>query len=369
MQRSPFARWPLRSLFAVAVLASVLVVLAWPVARPAAATETAPAPPPAPVAVAPALREAVAPTTWVTGTVESRDDARVATELAGRVLWVAEVGAQVARGEPLARLDDAPLSWQAAQDEAALARLDAQLALAERQVVRLSSLERRSSVAETQLDEARSARDVLAASRAEAAARSAESRRRVAAAVVRAPFDGVVAERALRSGEYAQVGAPVARLVDTGRLEVRATAPLALLGRLEPGLPVTVRAAGVEQPATLRARVPVGDAASRQVELRIALDGEGWTAGGAVEVLLPAEAAREALLVPRDALVLRDGAAFVYRIGDDRRAQRLAVTPGAARGSEVVVETEADLAPGDPLVVRGAERLSDGQAVDVVAGA
>jgi hypothetical protein len=34
-----------------------------------------------------------------------------------------------------------------------------------------------------------------------------------------------------------------------------------------------------------------------------------------------------------------------------------------------VVETESDLGAGDRLVVRGAERLRDGQTVDVVAGA
>ena len=369
MTRTRLTRWSLRGATALFAASAAIAWFAGPAARPVDAAPAPQGPPPAAVAVASVVRDAVAPTTWVTGSIESRDDARVASELAGRVLWVADVGARVARGGVLARLDEAPLRLEAAQREAALARLDAQLALAQRQVERLSSLGRRSSIAETQLDQARSERDVLAASRAEAAAVLAESRRRVDAAVVRAPFDGIVVERAVRSGEFVQVGAAVARFVDTANLEVRAAAPLALVDRLAPGLPVTVRAQGRELPATLRALVPVGDSASRQVELRVALGEGGWTAGGAVEVLLPLADAREALLVPRDALVLRGGEAFVYRVGEDQRAQRLPVRPGAARGAEVVVETEADLAPGDPLVVRGAERLSDGQVVNVVAGA
>lgn len=369
MQESKVNRRSLRRFGAAGAVALLATWLLWPATRPVGATDAPAAPPPAAVAVAAVQRDAVAPTTWVTGSVESRDDARVASELAGRLTWVAEVGTRTARGEVLARLDAAPLRLQAAQDEAALARLDAELALAERQVERLSSLDRRSSVAETQLDQVRSARDVLAASRAGAAAVLAESRRRVHAAEVRAPFEGVVVERALRAGEYAQVGAPLVRLVDTTRLEVRATAPLALVERLEPGLEVVVRADGTEHAATIRALVPVGDSASRQIELRIALDDGRWNAGAAVEVRLPAGVTREALLVPRDALVLRGSETFVFRVDDDQRARRLAVRPGDARGDAVVVEVEGGLDAGDPLVVRGAERLGDGDAVTVVAGA
>jgi RND family efflux transporter MFP subunit len=356
----------LRGAAALLLGSAAIAWFAWPAARPADAAATAPTPPPAAVSVAPAVRDAIAPTTWVTGSVESRDDARIASELAGRVLWVAEIGARVARGEPLARLDEAPLRLQGAHDEAALARIEARLALAQRQVERLDSLDGRSAVAQTQLDQVRSERDVLAAERAQAAAVLAESRRRVQAAVVRAPFAGIVVERVVRPGEFVQVGAPVARFVDTGNLEVRAAAPLALVDRLVPGIPVIVRAAGVERAATLRAMVPVGDASSRQVELRVALVEAGWMAGSAVEVALPAADAREALLVPRDALVLRGAESFVFRVGDDARAQRLAVRTGPARGDAVVVE--GGLEPGDRLVVRGAERLSDGQAVTVVAG-
>ena len=43
---------------------------------------------------------------WIQGSIVSRSDARIASVLAGRVIWVAEVGTRVGQGEPIARLDD-----------------------------------------------------------------------------------------------------------------------------------------------------------------------------------------------------------------------------------------------------------------------
>ena len=57
------------------------------------------APPPAPVTVAPVVQGNVAATVAATGTVVSRNDARLAAEVAGRLDWVAEPGA----GSPRAR--------------------------------------------------------------------------------------------------------------------------------------------------------------------------------------------------------------------------------------------------------------------------
>src|SRR5262249_49846476 len=43
---------------------------------------------------------------WIPGSIVSRADARIASVIAGRVVWVAEVGTRVGQGEAIARLDD-----------------------------------------------------------------------------------------------------------------------------------------------------------------------------------------------------------------------------------------------------------------------
>ena len=67
--------------------------------------------------------------------------------------------------------------------------------------------------------------------------------------------------------------------------------------------------------------------------------------------------------MPRDALVLRGSETFVFRVGADRKAERVAVETG--RSSGALVEVLGGIAIGDTLVVRGAERLAPGQAVAI----
>src|SRR5215470_12881044 len=43
---------------------------------------------------------------WIPGSIVSRSDARIASVIAGRVVWIADVGTRVRAGEPLGRLDD-----------------------------------------------------------------------------------------------------------------------------------------------------------------------------------------------------------------------------------------------------------------------
>lgn len=319
---------------------------------------------PAAVQVAPAVDSVLAPTVSVPGSVESRQDARIASEVGGRVAWVAEPGSHVAGGEVLARVDDEALRLLAIQHEAALSRIETSLGLARRQAGRLAAVAEssQSSISAAQLDQVRAERDTLAQDRRIAEATLAETRRRIAAATIRAPFAGVVVERFAQPGEHLAAGAPVLRLLDTDRLEVLASAPLEIAAMLREGSTVQLVAGAHTVDGQVRAVVPVGEGAARQTAVRIDLDASPWLAGAAVSVLLPQAPARTAVLAPRDAVVSRGQDRYVFRVRD-ARAERIAVRLGPAQGE--AIEVSAPIQAGDLLVVRGAERLVDGQMVVV----
>ena len=181
--------------------------------------------------------------------------------------------------------------------------------------------------------------------------------------VVRAPFDGIVAERHTQQGEYLVTGASVARLVDTAAPEVRVRAPVELARHLGQGTAVRVRSADGERDYPVSALIPVGDEASRQLELRIVLDDLQAPVGTAVDVGLPSAEARSVVAVPRDAVILRREGDFVLRVDPAGKAERLAVKTGAA--VDDLVEVSGDVRAGDRLIVRGGERVEPGQAVSV----
>lgn len=337
----------------------MMTILGWS----AALCAQAPPPPPAAVEVAVASQEQVAPLLWSPAGVVSRGDARVAAEQSGRVVELAEIGEQIKAGGVLARIDDRLLRLAVDEARAALGRVAARLDYARAQEQRLAQLARQATVSTAQADEAAAERRMLEQDQLAAEVALRQAQQRLEHAVVRAPFAGTVVERLVAEGEFLAPGVAVLRLVDTERVEVQARAPVALAGLIDKGQSVALRMAGQDLQGAVRAVVPVGDGSSRQFEVRVELDGAALPIGSALEVGLPSEAPRQALTVPRDALVLRPGQRYVVRVGADDTAERVAVTTGGSVGDRI--EVAGDLQPGDLLVVRGAERVQPGQKLTI----
>jgi RND family efflux transporter MFP subunit len=300
----------------------------------------------------------------VTGTVLSRQDADLASELEGRLSWVAEVGDHIARGEAVAVVDDHLLRLDLRNDEAEIARLQADLGWQARQIARLSKLAVQNNTAKSELDELTSRREML-----EQELRIAEINRDrtlydLERTRVMAPFDGIIAERMMDSGEYTGAGAELVRLVNTRQVEVSAQAPLRVARHNRPGEQVLVSSDVASQLTPIRSLIPVGDGRSHMMEVRVSLSGDNWLIGEAVTVELPDSAREEHLTVPRDALVLRDKRVFLFTVDSDGIAHQVTVSPGTGLGDKIAVS--GALNAGDRVVVRGAERLRDGQAVRIL---
>lgn len=298
------------------------------------------------------------------GTVISRHDAQIASELAGRLNWVAEVGDEVRKGQPLAVIDDHLLQLELRNREAQVARIQADIDYNRRQASRLQKLAAQNNMAQSELDEVESQLAMLDQDQKIARVELDRTRYDLERSTVRAPFDGVVAARERAPGEYTSPGERLVRLVNTEQLEVSVNAPLKVARFSTVGDVVEVAADGEEQLAPIRGVVPVGDRASRMMELRLQLASGTWYIGEAVTVELPSGPSTLSLAVPRDALVLRDNQVFVYTLSADNTAVKVPVTTGAGRGSHIAIN--AELEAGAPVVVRGAENLREGQAVRVL---
>ena len=74
-------------------------------AAPAVAQEKKTEPPAALVDLQAVRSEMISKKIWVPGSVVSRTDSNIASEVAGRIIWMAEVGYLAEGGEVLAKLD------------------------------------------------------------------------------------------------------------------------------------------------------------------------------------------------------------------------------------------------------------------------
>jgi RND family efflux transporter MFP subunit len=337
----------------------MLLALLMPLNAAAQAARPAPA-----VEVTPAELRQLAPTVTATGLVQSRAGAELATAVAGQLAWIAEPGTRVDKGEPVARMDVDELRLQRLEQAARLTRSEVALRQAERERERLRASG--NAVSRYQLDQAENTRDLAAADLEIARATLRQTDDRIAKAEIRAPFAGIVSERLRNAGEELARGDVLARLYNTEDLEIRLFLPLRHVRAIRPGSSVKVRNSGSESVAQVRAIVPVGDARSQSFEALIDAPQMplALAVGHSVQVELPLEAPREALAVPRDALVIRAEGTAVYRVKDGKTAERVPVKTGVAEGDWVAVEGALSVA--DPVVVRGAETLHDGDTVNVI---
>jgi len=319
---------------------------------------------PALVKVAVASMQDIAPIALVPGTVVSRHDARLSAEVEGRLIEVADVGALVKKGELLARIEDTSLRLQKAELNAQLRRAEASLRFLEGEEKRFTRLAESNLTAITQLDQVRSDRDIAQGDLEVARARLDQNADSLARTNVVAPFDGVVVERLMTPGERVSEGSEIVRLVDHETLEVIARAPLEYYPYVKRGQLLDLRSGSQSVFGVVRTVVAVGDENTHQFELRLDLDGSPFPVGKTLRVSIPTSDSRQALTVPRDALVLRPEGQSVFIIDADNMAQQVQVTVGIGQGDRI--EILGTVSPGDRVVIRGNERLQPGQPVDIM---
>ena len=330
------------------------------------AQDTPPPAPAAPVIVESAQRDTYSATLWVSGTVISQNDARIAAETDGRITWVADVGSRIKKGEAIARIDAQDLELELADSEAQLESLRAQLKFRDSSLQRFQKLMASNNAAATQLDEAQSQLDITRQEIKRAEVQVAQIKRRITQTQVLAPFPGVVAERLVQTGEFVNRGEQVARLVDTDHREIRAQAPLSVAGWIRDGMQVSVEHNDLESLSPVSYVIPVGDERSRMFEIRIAAEDPAWIIGSPVRIALPNSEPRELVAIPRDGLVLRGTNIFVMRVNNDNTVEKVSVETGIGLGG--LVEVIGKVNKGDLIVTRGGERLQSGQAVKISEG-
>ena len=327
----------------------------------AAQAEAPQGPPPAPVRIAEATMTELAPHAGAPGSVVSMSDSEIAAATPGPIVWTAEVGDEVAKGDVIARIDPADAAASRDEARADVGRLAARAEQLSRLVDRYEGLGEDGGESEATIDELRANRDAARhdLARARVALRRAETA--LERTAVKAPFAGRVVARQVDVGEYVNPGAPIVRLVNTEELEVAARAAGSLLASVAPGDVIAVRNGDQTVDAAVRAVVPVGDQTNRTLEVRIGLPKTDWRVGAAVEVRLPRTAKRRVVAVHRDALILRADRVSVFVVGADDLAKQVDIELGAADGD--LIEAIGSIKAGDRIVIRGGERLRDGQKV------
>ena len=284
--------------------------------------------------------------------VVALNESRISAEVAGRIEAIpAEVGARLAGGAVVARIDCRDHRLEVSRAGAALQAARARLALAEQQLGRARELQSKGFLAAEALATRETEVEVMRAEAAQARTQLATAERAVGKCVVRSPFDAIVRERLADVGELAAPGTPLAMLIDAGRLEVSAQVQARDVRSLEQADSIRFEGEGGRRAVKLLRVSPAIDPQARTVEARLAFAESPAPPGAAGRLFWRDHRPH----VPAALLVRREGRLGVFV--DEGGVARFRALPQAQEGRPAAVA----FPPDTPVVVRGQHALQDGQ--------
>ena len=368
------AKAPLPALAAVAlaILAAALIV-----ANSSAADEKKAGPPKAALTVTSTRAEpAQLPIKLAAnGNVAAWQEAIIGNESGGLRLTEVRVnvGDIVKKGQILAVFAADSVNADVAQARAAVMEAQANASEAVANAARARTLQDSGALSAQQISQFKTAETTARARIASAKAALAAQELRLGYTRVLAPDSGVISARQATVGSVVGVGTELFRMIRQGRLEWRAEVTAAELVRLRPGTSAVVKAAnGSELTGKVRMIAPTIDPQTRSalvyVDLPTTLGANapfkaGMFASGQFEL-----GTSNAMTVPQQSVVVRDGFSYIFRLNQDQRVSQLKVQTGRRLGDRI--EVVSGLAPNTTVVVSGAGFLNDGDLVrNVVATA
>lgn len=301
------------------------------------------------------------------GNVAAWQEASIGAESNGLRLTEVRVnvGDWVKAGQVLATFSADTVQADVAQTRASLLEAQANAAEAAANAERARSLQTTGALSEAQIQQYTTA-EKTAQARVEAARASLNAQQlRLRYTQVVAPDSGVISARTATVGAVVGAGTELFRMVRKGRLEWRAEVTASELRRIQPGTRVSVSGEnGAVAQGTVRTVAPTVDPQTRNALIYVDLPAGTELRAGMYARGEFALGSSEALTVPQEALVVRDGFSYVFVVGADQRVQQRKVQTGRRVGERVEVLSGLDAAA--PVAVRGAGFLNDGDLVRVV---
>ena len=315
------------------------------------------------------------------GTVRAAQTSDAASQMMGNIVEIrAHEGDRVQRGQVLAVIDDS--QPRAAVDRAAAASLAAQqqlagadsdLALAESTLKRYQNLYEKKSVSPQEFDEVKARqqaalarRDMAKAGQAQAQASLSQARTSLDYTRIRAPFEGVVTEKKADSGTLASPGMPIFTVEDVRRYRLEATVNENDLRYVRTGQQVVVVIDALDN-VGLKGKVvqivPAADVASRTFLVKIDLPTDTHLRSGLFGRAQFSRGERQALLIPRSAVVDRGQLQGIYVLDQNKVASLRYITLGKPSGADV--EVLAGLQDGEQLVAKPGAVDLNGKRIEV----
>ncbi len=320
-------------------------------------------PPPMLVTTAEIINGKAEPTATFIGTIYFSRTAELAAEVEGIVRQVySNDGQSVKTGDRLVRLDDELMATEIAGTRAVYEQNLVELEQAQRDYKRIEALHLQDSIATSEFEAYGTKVNRLQKQSTVLNARLDRLLLEQKKKTVRAPFDGIIIESLVEAGEWVKAGGTIATLADNYNLEAHVDIPASVIPHLTPGQKVDITVSEQNMSGQFTVIIPRGDITTRTFVAKFKLSGNpDLIEGMQAKIALPTATATESLLVPRDAVTSNAGQNVIF-INNDGQARKVEVEISGHTGTHIGIKS-ADIDTSQRVIVKGNERIRDGQAV------
>ena len=322
---------------------------------------------PKPVTVVRSKAAMYRPTRTYVGTLQPWVQANVGPQLVSAYVDTVLVrpGATVKRGEVIATLDCREASASTKAIAARARALDTRQQAIEHEATRTQGLLDGGFVSPNEAEQ-KTAQSTSAAAQVDSErANLARSSLEVNDCIMRAPFNGEVAQRSTDPGAFVRPGNTIVTVVDRNTVRMTADAPEMDFDTVGAGTKVSVHiyATNRDLPATITRRSPAADPSTRTIhfEVDIADPTRSIPVGTTGEVHIEVGAPAHATEIPLYAATVRGSKANVFVIDHNVAHSQTVAVVGEAGGSLFL---DPALAPEALVVAEGRTLLEDGDLVD-----
>jgi membrane fusion protein, multidrug efflux system len=287
----------------------------------------------------------------VVGTVEAVQKASISARISGQIVELPLVlGSVVKSGDLLVKVSAGEISAKVLQAEA-------QLAQARRNLAREKKLQKKgASTRET----VKSLQDVTRI----AEAVYTEVKTMLDYTMITAPFNGTITRKMANVGDLASPGVSLLEIENSDELQVMAQVPEAMILKVFIGdiLSVRIPAAAITLLGEVVEVAPAADPMSRTAPVKIKIPvGPDLRVGQFARVTL--ENSAETTLVVAESAVIAKGQMDLVFVVEENIARLRLIRTGAAYDGDMEILSGLD--PGEVVVVRGADKLQDGQPLTI----
>ena len=290
--------------------------------------------------------------------------------MSGAVLQTyAEAGEPVREGMVLARLDDSNVRGAVLSARSAVTQITVAAEQAARELRRAKTLAAAGAIAERDVESATNANLGTQAALADAKSRLESAEKSLRNATIRAPFAGIVAERAVSPGDVVSPGSALYTVIDPRSLKLEASVPTTALADVRVGAPVQFTVNGSDR--VLEGRVtrvsPMVDPQTKQVRLLASVPSSAGVlvAGLFVEGRVASQK-RVGVMVPETAVDQTGIVPTLMRLKGGK-VEKVDVQLGVRDEAAGALEVTTGIASGDTVLLGAARGISVGSLVVVSA--